>query len=114
MHRTASAAALLLALNLTDPLLAQDKHEYAIKGRVLDAKGHPVANIQVGTSWNFKKDSASPRWRSHRIRPSEANHQPTTFALRATAVVRLTTNSPPSRARLTERTDDDCENPKSE
>jgi len=66
--KTALAAALLLVLG--SPVLAQEQAlsqetlTYEIRGRVIDIKGEPVANIQVATGWNFQQDSAKPRWRS--------------------------------------------------
>lgn len=60
--KTALGAALLLMLG--SPALSQEIDTYDIRGRVVDAGGEPVANIEVATGWNFQEDSATPRWRS--------------------------------------------------
>ena len=62
MRRALSLWALLL---LPGPLwAAQSKDLYEIRGRVVDAKGRPVAGVELGTGWNFGGDSVRPRWRS--------------------------------------------------
>lgn len=58
-------AAVCCAAALTPPASAQTNR--AIRGRIVDTAGEPVAGVDVGTNWEFVDGRVTPWWRSENV-----------------------------------------------